>query len=571
MPKKSTKSKSKRTTLRQKYKVLRKVKEHHRKKRKEMNKKGIKPKEPKDPGIPNAWPFKEELVEQLRAQRDREVLREKMKREERRRLQVQQAEDGMDLDGGNELQALQAKAAQQLYQFQSDADRTPADKAAAFVDSSRRAFYKEFVKVVEASDVILEVLDARDPLGCRCLDVERFVRQAGPNKKVVLLLNKIDLVPREVAEAWLAYLREEVPAVAFKCSTQKQATNLGRRPMGQSTGGTFQGSDCLGADTLLQLLKNYSRNAGLKTSITVGIIGLPNVGKSSVINSLKRARVAQVGNAPGVTRSMQQVQLDKQVMLLDSPGVVFAEAAADGAAAAALRNCVKVDQLPDPMLPVGEIVRRCPAKQLMALYKAPAFADADGLLVHVALSRGKLKKGGTADLQAAARMVVQDWNDGRIPYYTLPPKRNSEVAGSTGLVETWGKEFNADEVFQRESRLVIAGLPSMDAASTDFFQTETLGAADVDLQGMQTEADAPAAELQDSGEEGSPLGSDMDEGETKPAARQLRSRSEQNAKLYSQPGQFNPHAAREERKRRKRAAKDPAPAGDDSDFDFDAE
>jgi hypothetical protein len=55
-----------------------------------------------------------------------------------------------------------------------------------------------------------------------------------------------DLVPREVAEAWLAYLREEVPAVAFKCSTQKQATNLGRRPIGQSTGGTFQGSDCLG-------------------------------------------------------------------------------------------------------------------------------------------------------------------------------------------------------------------------------------------------------------------------------------------------------------------------------------
>ena len=178
MPKKSTKSKSKRTTLRQKYKVLRKVKEHHRKKRKEMNKKGIKPKEPKDPGIPNAWPFKEELVEQLRAQRDREVLREKMKREERRRLQVgprrtggrgtclvrlawpslrrpatcsvqsqvQQAEGGMDLDGGNELQALQAKAAQQLYQFQSDADRAPADKAAAFVDSSRRAFYKEFIK-----------------------------------------------------------------------------------------------------------------------------------------------------------------------------------------------------------------------------------------------------------------------------------------------------------------------------------------------------------------------------------------------------------------------------------------
>ena len=58
-------------------------------------------------------------------------------------------------------------------------------------DGSKRAFFKEFVKVVEAADVIIEVLDARDPLGCRCEDVERFVRRAGAEKRVILLLNKI--------------------------------------------------------------------------------------------------------------------------------------------------------------------------------------------------------------------------------------------------------------------------------------------------------------------------------------------------------------------------------------------
>ena len=71
-----------------------------------------------------------------------------------------------------------------------------------------------------------------------------------------------DLVPREVAEQWLTYLREELPTVAFKASTQTQKGNLGQRslPAATSGAGALQGSESLGADTLLQLLKNYSRN-----------------------------------------------------------------------------------------------------------------------------------------------------------------------------------------------------------------------------------------------------------------------------------------------------------------------
>lgn len=63
-----------------------------------------------------------------------------------------------------------------------------------FVDNSDRAFYKELVKVIEASDVILEVLDARDPLGTRCVDMEKMVMRSGPEKHIVLLLNKIGLL-----------------------------------------------------------------------------------------------------------------------------------------------------------------------------------------------------------------------------------------------------------------------------------------------------------------------------------------------------------------------------------------
>jgi nuclear GTP-binding protein len=578
MPKKSTKSKSKRQTLKHKYKVLKKVKEHHRKKRKEANKSGQKNKGPKEPGIPNSWPFKEELIQQMAAQRERAAARQTAAQVARR------AEIAALAEGTGQLQGLQAAAASRGRDFAAAAAGAAGVAAAggAYVDSSRKAFYKEFVRVVEASDVVIEVLDARDPAGSRCLEVERFARRLGPNKKIILLLNKIDLVPREVAESWLRYLREELPAVAFKCSTQRQAANLGRRALPQAGGAGGDGArgsaECLGADTLLQLLKNFARGStGLKASITVGVVGLPNVGKSSLINSLKRARVAQVGNTPGVTRAVQEVHLDKQLTLLDSPGVVFADAGADGAAAAALRNCVKVEQLEDPALPVAEIVRRCPAKQLMQLYKVPAYKDADEFLQHVAAARGKLRRGGAVDAAAAARIVLQDWNDGRIPYYTVPPTRESEVAGSTVVVPDWGASFDAEAVFAAESSAVIAGLPSLEGGA--FFQTQSVGAAHIDLDGMAREekAEAEAEEMGGSGSEddaGGSGGDAMDAAEAGPApgAKTRAAREKQNVQLYAHTGQLNPHAARADRKRRKKGGDDgEAEAAPAQDYDFGAD
>src|SRR5699024_589537 len=124
--------------------------------------------------------------------------------------------------------------------------------------SNLKAFYKEFQKVVEASDIIIEVLDARDPLGSRCFEVENIVLKNNPDKRIILLINKTDLVPRENLQKWLKYLRNEFPTLPIKASTQTQKHNLGRSNVNilLSNDELLQSSKCLGADVLLKLLNN---------------------------------------------------------------------------------------------------------------------------------------------------------------------------------------------------------------------------------------------------------------------------------------------------------------------------
>ena len=266
------------------------------------------------------------------------------------------------------------------------------------------------------ADVLIEVLDARDPMGCRCMPLEDAVLQRWTSKRVVLLLNKADLVPADVLSRWLTHLRQYFPTLPFKASTQGKAPTQGR---GQVAGGAAGRAEAFGADGLLQLLKNYSRSLNLKTAINVGIVGYPNVGKSSVINSLKRARAVNVGATPGVTTVAQTVALDAKVKLIDCPGIVFRRAkSADEEAEVALRNCVKVEQIADPLPAIAAILRKVAVERLRAQYDVGAFADASEFLALVALKRGKMGKGGAADTQAAARIVLHDWGAGNIRYHT---------------------------------------------------------------------------------------------------------------------------------------------------------
>jgi len=538
--------------LKQKHKVLKKVKEHHKKKAKDAKKLGLhrKPRVEKDPGIPNDWPFKEQELKALEVRRAR-ALEEIEQKKEARKERAKKRKLGLvdDEDTKTEGETIE-----------------DLPKVVNVRDNSERAFYKELVKVIELSDVILEVLDARDPLGTRCTDMERMVMQAGPNKHLVLLLNKIDLVPREAAEKWLMYLREEFPAVAFKCSTQEQRSNLGwKSSKASKPSNMLQTSDCLGADTLIKLLKNYSRSHELKKSITVGIIGLPNVGKSSLINSLKRAHVVNVGATPGLTRSLQEVHLDKNVKLLDCPGVVMLKSSGNDASIA-LRNCKRIEKLDDPVSPVKEILKLCPKDMLVTLYKIPSFEAVDDFLYKVATVRGKLKKGGLVDIDAAARIVLHDWNEGKIPYYTMPPKRDQGGHAESKIVTELAKDFNIDEVYSGESSF-IGSLKTVNEFNPVIIPSN--GPLNFDETMIEDESKTQT-------EEEAEHESDDDEsmgGEEEEEAGKTKEKSEtgrQNVKLYAAESMLNTKKQKAEKKKRKKAKKAGADEEDlmDGDYDF---
>jgi nuclear GTP-binding protein len=290
-----------------------------------------------------------------------------------------------------------------------------------------KAYFREFKKVVDAADVILEVCDARDPLGTRCSEVLTIVRECAGRKKHVLVLNKSDLIPRENLDAWLTYLRKFGPVIPFKASTQAQKSNIGRRKFNRNVKpAKIQSSPCVGANLLMSLLANYSRNKDMKTSIRVGIVGIPNVGKSSIINSLKRRKACQVGANPGITRTMQEVEIDSNIKIIDSPGIIFQRPKTESPDEFfALKNAQHINTVQDPFPLAADILKRATVMYFCKLYDITEYRSPEEFLAKKGVKMGKLIRGGVPDVRSAARSLIHDWNIGKIKYCTQPPVDNS--------------------------------------------------------------------------------------------------------------------------------------------------
>ncbi|NXG89551.1 NOG2 protein, partial [Stercorarius parasiticus] len=286
-----------------------------------------------------------------------------------------------------------------------------------------KRIWGELYKVIDSSDVVVQVLDARDPMGTRSPHVESYLKKEKHWKHLIFVLNKCDLVPTWATKRWVAVLSQEYPTLAFHASL----TN----PFGK---GAF-----------IQLLRQFGKLHSDKKQISVGFIGYPNVGKSSVINTLRSKKVCNVAPIAGETKVWQYITLMRRIFLIDCPGVVYPSG--DTETDIVLKGVVQVEKIKSPEDHISAVLERAKPEYIRKTYKIDNWKDTEDFLEKLACRTGKLLKGGEPDLQTVSKMVLNDWQRGRIPFFVKPP--NAEMGPQPPALEvavTSNQDTNEEKV-----------------------------------------------------------------------------------------------------------------------------
>uniref|UniRef100_A0A2M4A8A8 Nucleolar GTP-binding protein 2 n=1 Tax=Anopheles triannulatus TaxID=58253 RepID=A0A2M4A8A8_9DIPT len=265
-----------------------------------------------------------------------------------------------------------------------------------FAAGQSKRIWNELHKVIDSADVLLQVLDARDPMGTRSKYIETFLRKEKPHKHLFFILNKVDLVPIWVTQRWVAILSKEYPTIAFHASLT--------HPFGKGA--------------LINLLRQIGKLHVDKKQISVGFIGYPNVGKSSVINALRSKKVCKVAPIAGETKVWQYITLMKRIFLIDCPGVVYPTAETD--TEKVLKAVVRVELINNPEDYIEEVLKRIRKEYVVKTYGVSEWTDHIDFLEQIARKTGKLLKKGEPDVQTVSKMILNDWQRGRLPFYVAP-------------------------------------------------------------------------------------------------------------------------------------------------------
>ena len=310
-----------------------------------------------------------------------------------------------------------------------------------FEKGQSKRIWGELYKVIDSSDVIIQVLDARDPLGTRCQHVEKHLKKNARHKHMLFLLNKCDLVPAWVTKRYLHMLSKDYPTLAFHASI----TN----PFGKGS--------------LISLLRQIARLHSDKQAISIGFVGYPNVGKSSVITTLRTKKVCNVAPIPGETKVWQYITLTKRIFLIDCPGVVY-NSSSDSETDSVLKGVVRVERLEDATEHIPAVLSRVKKRYIAQAYRVAKWSDANDFLEQLARRMGKMLKGGEPDTNTAAKMVLQDWQRGKIPFFVNPPDHEDAAAEEEEGTEDEGEEEEEEEDRPDDEKLAEIAKESLKAA-----------------------------------------------------------------------------------------------------------
>lgn len=218
---------------------------------------------------------------------------------------------------------------------------------------------------------------------------------------------------RFIQERWKQELEKTHPTVAFHASI----TN----PFGKSA--------------LINLLRQFSKLHSDKKQISIGLVGYPNTGKSSIINTLKQKKVCNVAPLPGETKVWQYITLMKRIYLIDCPGVVYGSSN-DTETDIVLKGVVRVENITMPEEHIKALLVRVRDEYIVNTYGIKSWTDHEHFLEQLATKGGRLLKGGEPDISTVAKMVLNDWIRGRLPFYVAPPPKSAadaEVEGAANV------------------------------------------------------------------------------------------------------------------------------------------
>lgn len=253
-------------------------------------------------------------------------------------------------------------------------------------------------------DAVCEIVDARIPISSRNPDIDQICG----SKPRIIVLNRMDLADNEATKKWLQYFRGKgFAAVATDCKTKKGISN-------------FKPAVCS------VLKEKIERNAakGMNKPLKVMVVGIPNVGKSTLINQISGRKGAKAENRPGVTRGKQWVNVDSGLLLLDTPGILWPKFDDPNVGmmlaytGAVKEGVIDIEELAARLM---ELILKFYPETLRERYKIEAEQGTPGymLLEEAGRRRGYLLAKGEIHTERMAKVLLDEYRSGKLGYFTL--------------------------------------------------------------------------------------------------------------------------------------------------------